>query len=366
MEVRQAAFLLKKQRPQAAEEILRRLLQTESRDALAHQVLASSFLARGRLDSSLVHYTRAIQLDSSLAEAYNGLGIVYTYGHHYDRAIRALTRAVDLDAGQPAFCYNAGVVYERLANQDQARQAFQAAVQLDPQNAETRRALGAVLMGLARPQEVAGQYAQACRLDPQGTANWYGAGKAYVRLRQDSLAIFCLERARDLGDDEAGVFYQLGLLYGKAGREEAAEGALARFRQITAENPKPAKRVELKMTDPDPARNQGDLAALFAQHGRPVAARARLYRARNLGLTQKELALPLPADPREPAELERLAGLEAMQHQEYRLAASHFRAAVRLQPGDALNHRNLGQALHFLQRTDEASQAYREAGRLDP
>jgi tetratricopeptide (TPR) repeat protein len=366
MEVRQAAFLLKKQQPQAAEEMLRRLLHAEPRNALAHQVLAASFMARGRLDSSLVHYSRAIQYDSSFAEAYNGLGIAFAYGHQYVRAISALSRAADLDAGQPAFFYNAGVVYERLANLDQACQAYQAAVRLDPRNAETRRALGSVFMGLGKPQEAAGQYEEACRLDPQGPANWYGAGKAHVRLKQDSLAILCLERARALGDDGAGVLYQLGLLYGRAGREEAAERVLGRFRQLAAENPKPAKRVELKMTDPDAARNQGDLGTLFAQHGRPAAARVRLYRAKNLGLTQQEQALPLPPGSQDPTALERLAGTEAMQHQEYRLAASHFRAAVRLEPGNPLNHRNLRQALHSLRRTGGASQAYREPARLDP
>lgn len=366
MEVRQAASLLKRQGPVAAEAGLRRLVQTDPQDALGHQVLATAFLLRGRLDSAQVHCTRAIQLDSTLAEAYNNLGMVYTYGRQYDRAISVLAQAIELDAGQPAFYYNAGVACERLERLEEARQAFEAALQIDPWNTEARRHLGSILLWQNKPAEALAQYAAACGFQPQEAANWYGAGKAHARLKQDSLAIVCLERARGLGGTEAEVFYQLGLLYRKQGNTAAADSALERFRQLKKKNPKPGSQVELKMTDPDPARNQYDLGELYARRGWPAAARVRRYRAMGLGLTQKELQPPLPGEVRKPAELERLAGLEAMQHRDYRLAASHYRAAVRLDPHHGLKYRNLGLALHFLERQDEAIQVYQEAIRLDP
>ncbi|MBI2505052.1 MAG: tetratricopeptide repeat protein [Candidatus Latescibacteria bacterium] len=366
MEARQAAFLLKRQRPEAAEESLRRLLRADPQDALAHQILATSFLLRDQFDSAQAYYIHALQLDSTLAESCNGLGMAYTYGRQYQSAIRALAQAIELDAGQPAFYYNAGVAYERLERLDEARQAFAAALQLDPWNTEARRYLGFILLWQNRPAEALEQYVAACRLNPQESANWYGAGKAYLRLKQDSLAIGCLERARELGGGEAEVFYQLGLLYHKAGRAEAAERTLGRFRQMQQENPNPVKRVELKMTDPDPARNQYGLGELYARRDRPAAARARLYRAKQLGLTQKELRRPLLGELQEPEKIEGLAGLESMQHRDYHLALSHYRAAIRLEPRHALSYRHLGLALHLLQHPDEAIQAYQEAIRLDP
>ncbi|HVS38701.1 MAG TPA: tetratricopeptide repeat-containing glycosyltransferase family protein [Gemmataceae bacterium] len=59
-------------------------------------------------------------------------------------------------------------------------------------------------------------------------------------------------------------------------------------------------------------------------------------------------------------------GIRLVQQGRLEEAASQFRAAVRVWPGYADGHGNLGNVLYFLGRFDEAAAAYREAHRLAP
>ena len=361
-QVRFAAGLLKSRQPQRAELHMRRFLQRHPDSALGYQVLAASFMLRGQIDSALVYYQAAAGLDSFLAEAHHGLGLVYTYEGENEKACNEFERAIALDAGQPAFHYNAGLVYEYRGMPLDAGIAFDAVLKIDPWNTAAHRKVGAILLWHNRPEEALEHYVEACLLAPQEAGSWYGTAKAHVALKQDSLAIVCLERALSLDKSDPQVLYQLGLLYRRSGRMEEARQMLERFRALKQDR-EPDQRKQLMITDPDLARNQFQLGRLYVRGRRPAAAAARFERARQLGFEGEKLPRGGSGNP---ARMERLAGLEALRAQEFFLAATHYLAAARLERDNPQNFRHLGLALTHVERNAEAVTALEKAVQLDP
>jgi len=110
--------------------------------------------------------TRAIALDSSLAEAYSALGYTYHWQWRWAEAERAFRRATELDPN------DAGArqwYAEHLAKMGRAREAeaeVRRAVMLDPLSPIANVNLGLVLMFDGRYPEAIAQLEQTGRMDP--------------------------------------------------------------------------------------------------------------------------------------------------------------------------------------------------------
>jgi len=359
--VRAAIVTLKQGHRDSAEAQLRRLILEQPRDPLSQQALGTLHLSAGRLDSARRHFQQAVDLDSTLAESHHGVAIVSAYASDWSRAFERFGSALDLDPGNPVFHYNAGIVYDHLGRLEESEAAFRSALLVDPWNDEARRYLASVLLYQNEPDEALEQYAAACRLAPTEAKNWYGVGRVQARLGADSLATVALERACQLDTSFQKAVYNLSLVYRRLGRTEDSRLALERSRLLQDRQGAIKERVELKMADPDPARVQFRLAGLYSRRGRPSGARARLLRARRLGLEDRDAGRILPTETMPADRIEHLAGLEFMKFFEYPLAISHYRAAVDLAPEDATHRRGLGLALVKSERYDEAIIAYRES-----
>ena len=78
------------------------------------------------------------------------------------------------------------------------------------------------------------QFATAIRIDPSYGEAYYELGKVQMKTGNTKDAIGNLERASQLKPDKSYVQYQLSQAYLKAGRSDAAQQALARYRDLKA------------------------------------------------------------------------------------------------------------------------------------
>ncbi len=74
----------------------------------------------GDLDTALIYFQKAIELDPSFAVAYNDAGVLYESKGWYDRAKQAYGRAIEIDPSLPSPYYNLGSIYEKEGNFDKA------------------------------------------------------------------------------------------------------------------------------------------------------------------------------------------------------------------------------------------------------
>lgn len=71
-------------------------------------------------------------------------------------------------------------------------------------------------------------------------------------------------------------------------------------------------------------------------------------------------------EDRRDAEFYSLQGLKACRDKKYGRAATLFRKAIRMEPGNAVYHNNLARTLYWTGQYDEARSAFAKAAELDP
>jgi Flp pilus assembly protein TadD len=128
-----------------AVELLTRLAQTRSTDAITLANLGMALLAAGHEEKAFEALTRAVTLDPQSAQAHCGLGL-----RHYNRErwqdAAACFRATERFAPDSAIgSYNLGLALERLGERDEARRALLRAAALEPHDDEIQRALEPLL-----------------------------------------------------------------------------------------------------------------------------------------------------------------------------------------------------------------------------
>ncbi len=85
-----------------------------------------------QLLESIKSYTKAIELDSKLARAYNNRGISYVDVGNFQQAINDYTKAIELDPNLVQAYNNRGILYGRQNNADSAIADFSQAINLQP------------------------------------------------------------------------------------------------------------------------------------------------------------------------------------------------------------------------------------------
>ena len=68
-------------------------------------------LKQGKYDEAIGDFTRAIEIDSGLAEAYNNRGMAFVMKRDYDQGIRDFTKAIEIKPGLAEAYFNRGTAF---------------------------------------------------------------------------------------------------------------------------------------------------------------------------------------------------------------------------------------------------------------
>ncbi len=90
----------------------------------------------GDLDTALVYYQKAMELDPTLAVVYNDAGIIYESKGWDNRAKQAYGKAIELDPSLVGPYYNLGLIYEKEGDLEKAIQYFKKRVLIGGWNDE--------------------------------------------------------------------------------------------------------------------------------------------------------------------------------------------------------------------------------------
>jgi hypothetical protein len=117
-------------------------------EARKHYEKANEYVAKGMLEIAVVNYSRAIELDPSYAEAYNGRGLAYEAFQRSDLAIADYDAAVRLKPDYDEAILNRALACSHTGRFDQAKRDLQSACAL-----KNRRACDALgnMRGSGRP-----------------------------------------------------------------------------------------------------------------------------------------------------------------------------------------------------------------------
>jgi len=177
-------------------------------------------LARmNRLDDAMAKFRSAISIqgadNTSLADAYAGMGLVNFKQKKFDDAVRAYQKAVEMDPKSDDALFNLGKTYAEQKNYEPAVDVIQKAVKLEPRNHKYLTALAENLNRLGKYSDATTAAQAATSINANYAAAWYELGWALENLQQKDAAIAAYEKAMNDRAYRQSAEYQIKSLKGE-------------------------------------------------------------------------------------------------------------------------------------------------------
>ena len=299
-------------------------------------------------------YEQAVALDPGFSQAWAGVSIENSglYGSSTpvpalaERARQAAEKAIALAPNRPEG-YLALGAYERLVTSDYTRalEQYEKALRLAPGNAPLLRATALAELGLGRWDAAVEYFRQAVRFDPRSASNLRVLGDALSRLRRYPEARETLDRGLALAPANLDLIVYEAQTY-------LGEGDLPGARAVLKAAPKDIEPAALVAY----VANYQDLVWVLDEGERELLLRlspSAFDDDRGVWALCLVQAYALKAD----AANVRLYAEEAR---------SAFEEQLRAAPDDAQRHVDLGLALAYLGRKEEAIREGERGVALDP
>jgi tetratricopeptide (TPR) repeat protein len=149
-----------------AEALYRGLVQRQPESPLLHANLGEALRTLGRHDEARDHLKKAVELDASMAQAWNSLGLLARDQRRHTDAEAAYREAIRLQPQFTAAYINLGDVLQLRGRHDLAMECYQRSLSLDPRRVESRRRVGQLLQHCRRFDEARRFYESARAIDP--------------------------------------------------------------------------------------------------------------------------------------------------------------------------------------------------------
>ena len=173
--------------------------------------------------------TKAIELDSSLAEAHTAMAEVYSFQWRWKEGLAESERAISLNPGYGVGHHNVALALALIGRNAEALTHMQRARELDPLSLIINTDFGWVYYLGRRYEEAIAQYQTALEVDPNFTLAHFDLALSYSALGRHEEAISEMQKARGRGSDYLGG---LGYVYAVAGRRAEALATLAELQQL--------------------------------------------------------------------------------------------------------------------------------------
>jgi predicted TPR repeat methyltransferase len=167
-----------------AVESIQRAIQLRPGVADQHHNLAGAFYCLDRWNEAGAQYRRAAELNPEFHEAWKGLGASLVQAGRFEDALEPLQKSLALDPAQPAVALQLADALERLGRLDDAVAAAQRALAVEPYCAEAHRRLAGLF-------HVRGDR-------PNEATAWRNVGESLRREGKNAEAIQAFRRALEL------------------------------------------------------------------------------------------------------------------------------------------------------------------------
>jgi TolB-like protein/tetratricopeptide (TPR) repeat protein len=225
-------------------------------------------------DQAIYYYQKAIERDSTYAEAYAGLSHTFLTLHQlysptseeeaYSRVKWAAERALALDSESGDAHTALSSVLWWQQNWPGAERELRRAIELNPGDSAARSWYALLLAGMGRLDEAVDQSRQAYLLDPFALIVSITYAWACYLARDYDTAIEQYRKTAEINDSWSPIYQQLGLSYSARGMHEAAIAEVSRALALA----------------PRASGSLADLAFVYARAGRQPEAVQLLQRAK--------------------------------------------------------------------------------------
>ncbi len=368
-----AALYVRQRRPREALPYFQAVFALRPDSALHVVALNYVYNHTGAYAEALAAADRAIELDPSLAEAYDNRGVTLFHMERYDAAVKEHERAIARDPGLGAAYHNLSRAQHALGKLADAEATLRRGIKAQPGLAELHAKLSEILLEQGRVPAALEAQRRALQLDP-GQAVWFnqlGALLSMVGRPDDAMEAFEQAQALDPSLLEANVNLAQGYAarrqFDKAlascraalaldEKSEEAHLALGTTHFLMEDYPKALQAFEaVEKLNPE---NGLALCNLGAVHLR-LADPAKAIEACERGLRH------LPEGPRQANGYQTMGLAFARQGNGLKAEAA-FRASIRSLEPNLPAHTQLAYVLAATNRVSEAVEHLEQALKVDP
>jgi serine/threonine-protein kinase len=202
---------------------------------------------------------KALELDSSLADAHNSLaGVLFSYDWNWSEAEKEFKRATELNPNLADAHHGYSEYLQAMARWDEALAEIRRAQELDPLSVTIGFHYGLCLFGMGRSEEALAQYRKTLDIDSStgASGSHWGIAMIYEQKGMYEEAIRELEEARRLDPRPSWRLAGLAEVYAQWGkRKEAMEmlHQLLQMRKETWVSPSSLAQIYAALGDKDQA-----------------------------------------------------------------------------------------------------------------
>lgn len=190
---------------------------------------AQIYREAGRLDQAQSHLDRALDADSSLAEAWNEAGGVAMARERLDEALSHFDRALAIKPDLLYALLNAARVSESMGRAADSERFYRRAWAAHPRSAEAANGLGLLLAKSRRSGEAEPLLRRATELDPTLWNAWNNLAILCLQTQRPLEAEKALENGIRIAPLEETLYLNLGRMYVQAGDRERARKTMLRL-----------------------------------------------------------------------------------------------------------------------------------------
>jgi len=202
--------------------IYRQLIQVNSRDSDAHNLLGAVLVAKKQFKEALKHLTKAVKLAPKYAGAHYNLGKCYVDMGEPKKAFGSMNMAVKLDPSSVDSQFVLANCLVQLGRLDVAIGHYERVIQLMPSHIEALNNLGNVWQELKQPEKALAYHQQALMVEPRYQIAMLSLAETYRNLDNQAEAIEVLNNALEV-EEHADIYQNLGVNYQQLGDMEKAK-----------------------------------------------------------------------------------------------------------------------------------------------
>jgi len=215
-----------------SERISKEILQNDSHNARALNLLGMSLHERGLSDAGIVFIKKATEADPQYHAAHNNLGAIYRETKRFELALLCIDRAIALNPASSDYHLNRALVLAEMGDYENSLAGFKKTILLDPELLEAYIGRGAALYNLNRFAEALPNYDKAIELHPTSAEGWEGRGNILTELKQYDNAFAAFDRALTLKPNLAEAWVGRGNLFMELKQYDKAYAALDKALKI--------------------------------------------------------------------------------------------------------------------------------------
>ncbi len=340
--------------PEKRGQLLDQLVKSYPDDKRARTLIGFYYGGRDKDDLAIMELNKAVKIDKNYAPAYNALGYAYLKIEKFDQGEKAFKKYISLIPDEANPHDSIADLYTKMGKHLMAMDHYKKALELDGTFDFSQRKIGDNLIFLGKFEEARKAYEKANSISSSEGAklinesriarSWLYEGKNEMAFTEMDKLIAKAEKA-NLPEWQAGVSLAKCWVAVEKNKIEMANKSLKMCKEVIKSSTLPAYRVKnLKKN------------ILFSEA--LILAKTKYFREAKIKLSSYESAVKKGNNPKEMENVHQLAGLIALEQDQFDMAVKELKLADQLDPYTLYN---LGMAYNKSGNKEKANAFYKKA-----